>query len=45
MTFEAALDRQRDDAKNQVSDPERACVRCKRPKFHGEWNYTRSPRK
>jgi hypothetical protein len=41
----AALDTNHDDIKTKVSAAERALLKRNRHDFHGEWNYTISPRK
>jgi len=45
LIVKAALDTHHYDTKIQVSDEELASVRLKCHTFHGEWNYTISPRK
>ena len=45
LIVKAALDTRHYDTKIQVSDEELARVRLKRHTFHGDWNYTISPRK
>jgi len=44
LIVKAALDTRHYDTKIQVSDEELARVRLKRHAFHGDWNYTISPR-
>lgn len=44
LIVKAALDTQHYDTKIQVSDEELASVRLKSHTFHGDWNYTISPR-
>jgi len=44
LIVKAALDTKHYDTKIQVSDKELARVRLKRHPFHGDWNYTISPR-
>lgn len=45
LIVKAALDTRHYDTKIKVSDAELAQLRLKRHKFHGEWNYTISPRR
>jgi len=45
LIVKAALDTQHYDTKIPVSDDELAQVRLKRHRFHGDWNYTITPRK
>lgn len=45
LRIEAALDTNSYPKGIEVSDEEMAGVRIKRDKFHGDWNYTISPRK
>src|SRR5262245_29742536 len=45
LVVRAELDPNRYAKGLTVSDPEMAAVRIRRAKFHGEWNYTISPRK
>ncbi len=45
LTVQAALDTNRYPTKTKVTDEELARLRLKRHDFHGEWNYTLSPRK
>jgi hypothetical protein len=45
LIVKAALDTQHYDTKIQVSDEELARVRLKSHTFHGDWNYTISPRR
>ena len=45
LRIEAALDTNSYPKGVEVSDEEMAGVRIKRDKFHGDWNYTISPRK
>ncbi len=45
LLVKAALDTRHYDTKIQVSDDELARVQMKPHTFHGEWNYTISPRK
>jgi hypothetical protein len=42
---EAALDTNHNDTKIKVSDDELLQLRWKRHEFHGDWNYTISPRR
>lgn len=44
LTVKAALDTNEYPTKTKVSDAELANLRLKRDEFHGEWNYTLSPR-
>src|SRR5574337_939895 len=44
LAIQAELDRNAYPTKKQVSDEELAQVRLQRDEFHGEWNYTISPR-
>jgi hypothetical protein len=44
LTIQAELDRNPYPTKKQVSDEELAQVHLQRDEFHGEWNYTISPR-
>jgi len=44
LIVKAALDTQHYDTKIKVSDAELARLKLKRHEFHGEWNYTISPR-
>jgi hypothetical protein len=44
LVVKSALDERHYDTRIKVSDAELARVRLKRHKFHGEWNYTISPR-
>ena len=45
LIVKAALDTRHYDTKIKVSDAELAQLRLKRHEFHGEWNYTISPRR
>ncbi len=45
LIVKAALDTNHYDTKIKVSDAELALLKLKRHEFHGEWNYTISPRK
>ncbi len=45
LTVQAALDTNQYETKIKVSDEQLACLRLIRHDFHGEWNYTLSPRK
>jgi hypothetical protein len=45
LIVKAALDTRHYDTKIQVSDEQLARVRLKRHTFHGDWNYTISPRR
>lgn len=45
LIVKAALDTQHYDTKIQVSDEDLARVRLKPHEFHGDWNYTISPRR
>jgi hypothetical protein len=45
LVVRAELDPSRYEKGLKVSDAELAAVRIRRAKFHGEWNYTISPRK
>lgn len=45
LIVKAALDTNQYKTKIKVSDEELACVQIKRHDFHGDWNYTISPRK
>lgn len=45
LTVKAALDTNRYPTKIKVSDEQLGRIRLKRHEFHGEWNYTLSPRK
>jgi hypothetical protein len=44
LIVKAALDTNRYDTEIKVSDKELAGLRLQRHEFHGEWNYTISPR-
>jgi hypothetical protein len=44
LIVRAALDTKHYDTKARVSDDQLARVRIKPHEFHGEWNYTISPR-
>ena len=44
LTVQAALDTHRYETKIKVTDAELARLRLKRHSFHGDWNYTLSPR-
>ena len=44
LTVKAALDTNEYPTKTKVSDAELANLKLKRDEFHGEWNYTLSPR-
>ena len=44
LIVKAALDTNHDDTNIRVTDKELAGLRLKRHKFHGDWNYTLSPR-
>ena len=44
LVVKAALDRNHYDTKIKVSDEELSQLRLKRHAFHGDWNYTISPR-
>jgi hypothetical protein len=44
LVVRAALDTNRYDAEIKVSDQELARVRLRRHEFHGDWNYTITPR-
>jgi hypothetical protein len=44
LTVKAALDTNHYDTKIKVSDEELSRLRMKRHEFHGDWNYTISPR-
>jgi len=44
LTVQAKLDRAEYPAGRQVSDQEVAAINLRRDSFHGEWNYTISPR-
>ena len=45
LIVKAALDKRHYETKIKVSDAELAQLRLKRHEFHGEWNYTISPRR
>jgi hypothetical protein len=45
LVVRAALDTNRYDTAIKVSDQELARLRLNRHKFHGDWNYSLSPRK
>lgn len=45
LIVKAALDTRHYDTKIKVSDADLAQLRLKRHEFHGEWNYTISPRR
>jgi len=45
LTVKAAIDTNRYPTKIKVTDQQLATVRLRRHEFHGEWNYTLSPRK
>ena len=45
LTVKAALDTNRYPTKIKVSDEQLGRIRLKRHEFHGEWNYTLSPRR
>lgn len=45
LTVKAALDTNHYETKIKVSDEQLERLRLKRHRFHGEWNYTLSPRK
>jgi hypothetical protein len=45
LTVKAAIDTNRYPTKIKVTDDELRHLRLKRHEFHGEWNYTLSPRK
>ena len=45
LIVKAALDTNRYPTKTKVSDEQLGRLRLKRHEFHGEWNYTLSPRK
>jgi hypothetical protein len=44
LIVRAALDTNRYSTNIKVSDEQLACVRLKPHEFHGDWNYTISPR-
>ena len=44
LVVKAALDTNHYDTKIKVSDEELSKLRLKRHEFHGDWNYTISPR-
>jgi Rhodopirellula transposase DDE domain len=44
LTVESVLDPAPDPAGRKVTDDEMATIQLKRDEFHGEWNYTISPR-
>jgi transposase len=44
LTVKAALDPQHYDTKIKITDEELARLKLKRHAFHGDWNYTLSPR-
>jgi hypothetical protein len=44
LHIKAALDTNCYDIGLKVTDEQLAAIRIKRNKFHGEWNYTISPR-
>ena len=45
LTVKAALETNQYPTKTKVTDGELEKLRVKRHDFHGEWNYTLSPRK
>ena len=45
LVVKSALDTNEYPTKIKVTDAELGCLRLKRHDFHGEWNYTLSPRK
>ena len=45
LIVKAALDTNHYDTKIKVGDAELAQLKLKRHEFHGDWNYTISPRK
>jgi len=45
LIVKAALDTNQYETKIKVSDEQLARLRLKRHEFHGDWNYTLSPRK
>jgi transposase len=45
LTVKAAIDRNQYETKIKVSEEELARVKLKRHEFHGDWNYTISPRR
>ena len=45
LTVKAAIDRNQYETKIKVSDEELARVKLKRHEFHGDWNYTISPKR
>ena len=45
LVVKAALDTNRYPTKTKVTDEQLERLRLKRHEFHGEWNYTLSPRR